>query len=98
MAFVFYRPYVRTFETENPMQEGQQLHLRPPLLETVRRLDTAVEFDEVVAVACAILSRNTEDITITAAELRTNVDYDQLRAFLKAFRGWLVGQRDSDPN
>lgn len=98
MAFVFYRPPIRTFATENPLKAGQILHLKSPLMETVRRLDDSTGLDEVVAVSCAILSRNEEDVSITAAELRTSVDYDQLRAFLQAFRQWLVDTRASDPN
>lgn len=96
--FVFYRPVERTFETENPLAAGERLRLNPPLLETVRQLETAEGLDEVIGVACDILSRNEEGISITAEALRAHVDYDQLRAFLVAFRRWLTGTRDSDPN
>ena len=98
MGFVFYRPAVRTFETEHPLHEGQTLHLRAPLLETVRRLDSFEGLDEAIVLACEILSRNEEDENITAKELRAHVDYDQLREFLASFRLWLVSTRENDPN
>ena len=98
MGYAFYMPPVRTFDIESPVQAGQTLHLRPPLLETVRRMDSFDGLDEAVVLACDILSRNNEDVTITAAELRTSWDYDQLRAFIGGFRGWLVSTRENDPN
>lgn len=96
--FEFYRPVKRTFSVENPLKQGQALHLLPPLLETVRRLDAAETLDDFTVVACDMFSRNEENVTFTAAEIRSSVDYDQLKAFIRAYRRWLVDAAENDPN
>lgn len=98
MAFAFYRPPKRTYTTENPTQEGHVLHLHPPLLMAVRKLDEKQTLDSAEVLACELLSRNDEGVTITAAELRTHVDFDQLWEFLRDYRGWVAGTVASDPN
>ena len=98
MDFSFYRPPKRTYAVENPTQDGQVLHLYPPLLVTVRQLDERQTLDSAEVLACKLLSRNAEGVTITAAELRTNVDFDQLWEFLRGYRGWVAGTVASDPN
>ena len=97
--FYFYSPSGgRTYETENPVQKGQVLHLRPPLLATVRKLDAKHSLDSAEVLACELLNRNEEEVVITAAELRTHVDFDQLWEFLRAYRSWVAGTVASDPN
>ena len=96
--FTFYAPSKRTYEVENPVQMGQVLHLRPPLLAAVRKLDEKQSLDSAEVLACELLSHNEEGIVITAAELRTHVDFDQLWAFLLAYRSWVAGTVASDPN
>lgn len=98
MDFEFYRPPKRTYEVENPTQAGQVLHLHPPLLAAVRKLDEKQTLDSAEVLACELLSRNAEDVTITAAELRTHVEFDQLWEFLRGYRGWVAGTVASDPN
>ena len=96
--FEFYRPSKRTFSVENPLKQGQELHLLPPLLETVRRLEAAETLDDFTVVACDMFSRNEEGVAFTAAEIRSHVDYDQLKGFIRAYRRWLVDAAASDPN
>lgn len=96
--FAFYTPSQRTYEVENPVQKGQVLHLRPPLLATVRKLDEKHSLDSAEVLACELLSRNEEEVVITAAELRTYVDFDQLWAFLQNYRSWVAGTVAKDPN
>lgn len=96
--FDFYKPSGRTYEVENPAQKGQVLHLKPPLLATVRKLDEKHSLDSAEVLACELLSRNEEEVVITAAELRTHVDFDQLWAFLRDYRSWVAGTVASDPN
>ena len=96
--FEFYKPNKRTFSVENPLKQGQALRLLPPLLETVRRLDAAETLDDFTVVACDMFSRNEEGVAFTAAEIRSHVDYDQLKGFIWAYRRWLVDAAASDPN
>lgn len=96
--FQFYSGPSRTFEVQHPIKQEETLHLNPPLLETARRLDDAGTVQDLVVVTAALLSRNTEGETITAAEVGTSLDYDQLRAFIRAFRAWLIQTKASDPN
>ncbi len=96
--FEFYRPPVRTYEVENPVKQGQVLHLRAPLLATARKLDERQSLDSAEVLACEVLSRNEEGVTITAAELRTHVDFDQLWEFLRSYRAWVAGTVAGDPN
>lgn len=98
MDFEFYRHPKRTYDVENPTLEGHVLHLHPPLLATVRKLDEKQTMDSAEVLACELLSRNDEGVTITAAELRTHVDFDQLWEFLRGYRGWVAGTVASDPN
>lgn len=96
--FEFYKPSGRTYAVENPVQKGQVLRLKPPLLATVRKLDEKQSLDSAEVLACELLSRNEEGVTITAAELRTHVDFDQLWAFLQGYRSWVAGTVANDPN
>ena len=96
--FEFYKPSGRTYAVENPVQKGQVLHLKPPLLATVRKLDEKQSLDSAEVLACELLSRNEEEVVITAAELRTHVDFDQLWEFLQNYRSWVAGTVSSDPN
>lgn len=96
--YEFYKPSGRTYAVENPVQKGQVLHLKPPLLATVRKLDEKQSLDSAEVLACELLSRNEEEVVITAAELRTHVDFDQLWEFLRAYRSWVAGTVASDPN
>lgn len=96
--FEFYKPSGRTYTAENPVQKGQALHLKPPLLATVRKLDEKQSLDSAEVLACELLNRNEEEVVITAAELRTHVDFDQLWAFLRDYRSWVAGTVASDPN
>lgn len=96
--YEFYKPSGRTYAVENPVQKGQVLRLKPPLLATVRKLDEKQSLDSAEVLACELLSRNEEEVVITAAELRTHVDFDQLWEFLRAYRSWVAGTVASDPN
>lgn len=96
--YEFYKPSGRTYAVENPVQKGQVLHLKPPLLATVRKLDEKHSLDSAEVLACELLSRNEEEVVITAAELRTHVDFDQLWEFLQNYRSWVAGTVASDPN
>ena len=96
--FEFYKPSGRTYAVENPVQKGQVLRLKPPLLATVRKLDEKQSLDSAEVLACELLSRNEEEVVITAAELRTHVDFDQLWEFLQNYRSWVAGTVASDPN
>lgn len=96
--FDFYKPAERTYEVANPVQQGQVLHLKPPLLATVRKLDEKQSLDSAEVLACELLNRNEEEVVITAAELRTHVDFDQLWSFLLGYRSWVAGTVANDPN
>ena len=96
--FEFYKPSGRTYAVESPVQKGQVLHLKPPLLATVRKLDEKQSLDSAEVLACELLTRNEEEVVITAAELRTHVDFDQLWEFLQNYRSWVAGTVASDPN
>lgn len=96
--FYFSKTSGRTYEVENPAQAGQVLHLRPPLLATVRKLDEKHSLDSAEVLACELLNRNEEEVVITAVELRTHVDFDQLWDFLQNYRSWVAGTVASDPN
>lgn len=95
--FCFYSSS-RTYEVQNPIMQDEALHLQPPLLETVRRMDDAKTVDDYILIASTLLSRNEEGETITTAEVAKTLDYDQLRRFIGAYREWLTRTKANDPN
>ena len=88
----------RHLTIEHPWQPGTVLHLEPPTLRIVRDLESGQDVEGVVQTAADILSRNREGLPVTAEEVLTHLDYDQLRSFLAHYRRWLTDTRSSDPN
>lgn len=87
----------RRFELVLP-EGGRVLRLKPPKLRTVRDLYSDQDFDGIIKTAAEILSNNEEGQTITPDDVLEHLDYDQIRDFFAAFRGWLTDTRASSPN
>lgn len=89
----------RFFELETPI--GKILHIKPPRLATVRKMEelgdaaTVAETSEVVA---AIMAYNREGVKVTSAMVEQWMDSDQLKGFVSAFVDWMKGERNNDPN
>ena len=92
----------RYFELEAP-DSGRLLLIEPPKLKTLKAMEDIEKeknsgIGEVAELLSKIISKNKGGRKVTADQVMSWMDIDQMQAFLDAFMGWLRQSRKSDPN
>lgn len=91
----------RYFKMEAP-DNHRVLHIEPPKLKTLKRLNAwgknRGSVDEAAQIVAAIISKNREGRNVSADMVMTWMNSDQLSAFLGEFLSWLNNTKANDPN
>ena len=81
------------------LKDGRVLHLEPPSLATLRKieqLDGSV--DTLAETTAAILSKNKKGTKVTPDEVCRTMTFEECDGLLTAYMQWVNGERESDPN
>ena len=89
----------RFFELQTP--SGKILHIKPPKLAALRKLDELDDnatIAETSAAVAGLLTSNRENVKVTPEMVEQWMDHDQLIGLMDAFTAWMKGERENDPN
>lgn len=91
----------RYFEFEAP-DNLKVLHIEPPKVKTMNRLRAWIKgsggVDEATIIVSVIISRNKENRAVSPKLVAEWMSVDQLLEFIRAFRDWVYGIKEKDPN
>ena len=90
---------IKTRYYEVKLRSGKFLHVEPPKLKTLRKVENSGKsVDDLAASIALLISKNREHFKVSAADVLETMDIDQCTDFLENFLDWVNGEKASDPN
>ncbi|MBR3666084.1 MAG: hypothetical protein IKN66_02865 [Ruminococcus sp.] len=84
---------------ELTLENGTVLHVKPPTVrQFYKGLKAAATDAELFRAIAEICSGNDENIDISEEYVIDNFTVDDLHGFFRGFTGWVMSERDKNPN